>query len=276
MNKHLDKLIRAACAVALTGLVMGCAGPQQGGGSNAPTGGSGNVPRTDFDRTDLDRRAGVRMELASGYFAGGQYATALNEVKQVLALKPDMPEALTLRALIYAALGETGLADDSFKRSLTLAPRDPDTLHNYGWFLCQLKRWGEATTQFEQALAQPQYRGPARTWLVKGVCEARAQQTAEAERSLLKAFELDPSNPATAINLAEVLLRNGQAERARFYVKRVNANPEQSNSQSLWLALRIERRLSNSTAVAELGQELRKRFPQSPEATALDNGRFDD
>ncbi len=275
MNKHFDKLIRTVGAIALAGLVVGCAGPQQAG-SGTPSGGSGNVPRTDFDRTDLDRRANVRMDLASGYFAGGQYGTALNEVKQVLAIKPDMTEALTLRALIYAALGETSLADDSFKRSLQLAPRDPDTLHNYGWFLCQLKRWNEATAQFEQALAQPQYRGPARTWLVKGVCEARAQQPAEAERSLLKAFELDPANPAIAINLGEVLLRNGQAERARFYVKRVNANAEQSNSQSLWLALRIERRLSNSTAVTELAQELRKRFPQSPETTALDNGRFDD
>ncbi|MDM4767392.1 type IV pilus biogenesis/stability protein PilW [Pelomonas sp. SE-A7] len=275
MNKHLDKLIRAACAVALVGLVTGCAGTQ-GGGAQAPSGGSGNVPRTDFDRTDADRRAGVRLELASGYFAGGQYGTALNEVKQVLSIKPDMPEALTLRGLIYAALGETGLADESFKRSLALAPRDPDTLHNYGWFLCQLKRWGEASSQFEQALAQPQYRGPARSWLAKGVCEARALQMAEAERSLGKAFELEPGNPAVQVNLAEVLLRNGQAERARFYIKRVNGNPEQSNAQSLWLALKIERRLNNSSAVTELAQELRKRFPQSPETLALDNGRFDD
>ncbi len=234
------------------------------------------APRTDSDQTDADRRAGVRLELAALYFSRGQFNTALDEIKQVLMVKPDMREALNLRALVYAAMGEPKLAEDSFKRALALYPNDPDTLHNFAWLKCQQQRWAESDAYFNQALAQGSYRAPARTLMARGVCEARAGRLAEAERSLAKAFEYDPASPAVAVNFAEVLYRNGQYERAQFYIKRVNAQAEQSNAQSLWLALRIERRLGNTKTVDELSQLLRRGYPQSPELQALDSGRFDE
>ena len=266
MNKQL---LQIPLSLALALGLLACAGT---GGQ----GGAGQVPRTASDQTELDRRANVRIELAYGYFTRGQYTTALDELKQALAIKPDMREALNLRGLVYAALGEIPLAEESFKRTLSLYPNDPDGLHNYGWFLCQQRRFPESLAQFDLALAQPQYRGTSRSLLAKGACEATAGRPADAEKTLARAFELDPANPAISVNLAEVLYRNGQYERARFYVKRVNEQAEQANAQSLWLSLRVERRLGNSATVADLGQQLRRRFPQSPEVQALNNGRFDE
>ncbi|MCV2363779.1 type IV pilus biogenesis/stability protein PilW [Paucibacter sp. DJ1R-11] len=262
-------MLRSGSRMLLAGLVLvlaACAAP-------AP---SSSGPRTDSDQTDADRRAGVRLELAAGYFARGQHNTALDEIKQALAVKPDMREAINLRGLVYAAMGEPQLADENFRRALTLYPQDPDTLHNYGWLFCQQQRWAEANIRFDQALASPSYRAPARTYLAKGVCEARAGRLADAEASLVKAFEFDPANPAVAVNLAEVLYRNQQFERARFYINRVNAQSEQSNAQTLWLALRIERRMNNQSGVEQLSQLLRRRHPQSPELQAFNNGRFDE
>ena len=69
--------------------------------------------------------------------AAARRTTALDEIKQALHAKPDMAEAYNLRGLIYASLGDTQLAEDSFQRALQLNPRDADTMHNYGWFLCQ-------------------------------------------------------------------------------------------------------------------------------------------
>ncbi|MET0518477.1 MAG: type IV pilus biogenesis/stability protein PilW [Burkholderiaceae bacterium] len=250
-------------------LLAACAAPPA---ANNPA----NGPRTDSDQTDADRRAGVRMELAAGYFARGQYKTALDEIKQALLVKPEMREAINLRGLVYAAMGEQQLADENFRRALTLYPGDADTLHNYGWLLCQQQKWGAADEKFDQALAQSSYRAPARTWMIKGVCQARSNRMADAERSLARAFELDPGSPAVAVNLSEVLYRNQQLERALFYVRRVNGQQEQSNAQSLWLELRIEKRLGDGVRVSELGQQLRRRYPQSPELQALDAGRFDE
>src|SRR5262245_11464316 len=65
---------------------------------------------------DPDRRARLRLELASAYFSRGQSQTALDEVKQAIAVKPNMPEAYTLMGLILARLGDPRQAEDSFKR----------------------------------------------------------------------------------------------------------------------------------------------------------------
>ena len=231
--------------------------------------------RSTGDTPDPVRRAQARLELAGLYFARGQAETALSELKEALAAKPDLPEAYSLRGLVYASLGDAARADDSFRRALDFSPRSADVMHNYGWFLCQERRFELADAQFERALAQPTYRDGARTLLAQGVCRARAGRWSDAERSLLRSYELDPANPFTAFSLSEVLLQRGELDRARFYVQRINAQPELATAQSLWLAARIERRLGNVGAVQDLGRQLRDRFPQSLEALQFEQGRFD-
>lgn len=237
---------------------------------------TGGVPRAEADPADADKRARVRLELAGLYLGRGQADTALGEVDRAIAAKPDMPEAYNLRGLIYASQGDLRLAEQSFQRALQLAPASGDVMHNYGWFLCQQRRWPEAEAQFGAALALPQYRDTVRTLLAQGVCQARAGRWAEAERSLARSYELDPSNPVTAYNLSEVLMRRGELERARFYIARINSQPELTSAQSLWLAVRIERRLGNLQGVQDFGRKLQERYPESNEVLLFERGRFDD
>ncbi len=260
-------MLQGLLALSAALLLPGCA--STGSGSSAE-------PKTESDRTDLDRRAAVRVELATGYFARGQYSTALDEIKLALALKPEQREAINLRNLVYAAMGETTMAEEGFKRAIATAPGDGDAMHNYAWFLCQQGRWVASRALFEQALALPNYRGTSRSLLARGVCEARNGEWPAAEHSLSKAFELDPANPAVSLNLAEVLYHQQQYERARFYARRINAQAELVNAQSLWLELRIERKLNNGVAVEDLGQQLRRRFTDAAETQRLREGRFDD
>jgi type IV pilus assembly protein PilF len=234
------------------------------------------VSRTASDQSDADRRAAPRMELASLYFSRGQYETALDEVKQAIAARPDLGAAYNLRGLIYAAMGEDLLADESFARALAINPRDADSMHNRAWSLCQRNQFDDANRYFEQALAQPQYRDGTRTMMAQGVCLARAGKLTEAERKLTLAYEADPGNPTTVINLADVLYRRGEYERARFYVRRVNGREELTSASSLWLALRIENRIGNRGGVEDLGRQLRQRFPQTPEARLYEQRRFDE
>lgn len=232
-------------------------------------------PRTDSDASQAERRAATRTELAAGYLARGQYNIALDEIKQALALQPNSRDALNLRALVLAAMGDPAGADEGFRRVLSLYPRDPDTLHNQAWFFCQQGRVDAAMSSFDEALNQQNYRGASRSWLARGACNIRHQRWADAQQSLSRAFELDPGNPAISYNLAEVLLRQGQAERARFYAARVNADAAQVTAQSLWLATRIEHKLGNRAGTTEWGQRLAREFPQSAEAVAFGSGRFE-
>jgi type IV pilus assembly protein PilF len=230
----------------------------------------------DSDPSSADKRAAVRLELAGGYFSRGQFDTALSEIRQALAAKPDLGAAYNMRGLVYAAMGEDALAEESFDRALALNPRDADAMHNRGWFMCQRGRYEEADRLFEQAIAQPQYRDLARSLVAQGICQARAGNLAPAEQKLLRAYEIDPSSPVTAFNLADVLYRRADYERARFYIRRVNDRDELSNAQTLWLAARIENRVGNRSGAQSFGRQLRARFPQSREAQAYDQGRFDE
>lgn len=231
---------------------------------------------TASDEPEATRRARVRLELAGAYYGRGQYTTALDEVKQAIAADPNIAAAFNLRGLVYASLGDHGLAEESFRKALTLDRSDADVMQNYGWYLCQQNRFREAALLFKQALDVPQYRDTARTLLAKGVCEARAGQLVQSEATLQRAYELDAGNPATAVNLSEVLFQRGNFERARFIIRRVNAQTDVSSAQTLWLAARIENKLGNAQGAQSLGQELRDRFPQSPEAGAFEHRRFDE
>jgi type IV pilus assembly protein PilF len=108
------------------------------------------------------------------------------------------------------------------------------------------------------------------------VCHAFAGQLEEAEKALMRSFQVDPGNPSTSVNLAEVLLRRGEPERARFHIRRVNNNPNYISAQTLWLAVRIEHKLGNQNGVNELGAQLRTRYRESREAVAFERGQFNE
>lgn len=266
--RHLQGALACVAALVLAGCVTTT--------TNSSTGVEVREVKPSNEPADLERRARLRLELAGLYLGRGQHDTALEEAQRALSFKPDLPEAYNLRGLAFSAKGDVPQAEAAFQRALQLAPRDGNTQHNYGWFLCQQQRWADADQQFAAALAQPQYREVVRTLLAQGVCQARAGRWAEAERTLSRSYELDPGNPVTAYNLSDVLLRRGELERARFYVARINAQPELSSAQSLWLAARIERRLGNLQGVQEFGRKLQERFPESAEVLQYERGRFDD
>jgi type IV pilus assembly protein PilF len=265
-------------ALAVMGLMVGLAGCVTTGGAPKSPYRSNNDDdiKTASDQTTGDRLSNTRMELAAAYLGRNQPTDALDQVKQALQAKPDNPAAYGLRGLIYAALGDNDKADESFHRAMQLAPHDGDLMHNFGWYLCQTRRFAEADAEFARAIAEPSYRQVPRTMLVVGICQVRAGKPQDAERTLSRAYELDPANPTIAVNLSEVLYRNGQFERARFYIRRVNTRQELASAQTLWLAARIEHKLGQVEQSNAMGAQLRNRFPQSPEALQFEKGKFDE
>jgi type IV pilus assembly protein PilF len=230
---------------------------------------------TDSDEPESRKRARIRMELAIGYFEQGQTNVALDEVKQVLAGDPAFPDALNLRGLIYMRLNDMRQAEDSFRRAAALNPRDSDAQHNLGWLMCQQTRYDEAVATFKKALSNPLYTGQAKTWMAQGLCQARAGRMADAEASLAHAYELDAGNPITGYNLANLLFQRGDLTRSQFYIRRLN-NSDLANAETLWLGVRVERRLNDRVAMAQLADQLKKRFPQSTQSAAYDRGAFNE
>ena len=262
-----------AVGLVVLALLTACA---QTGGDRSEGAAPGRDRLTESDETPVSRRARVRLELASAYFGRGQLTTALDEVKLAISADPKLVGAFNLKGLIYSGLGDDALAEESFKHALQLDPRDADTLQNFGWHLCQRKRYAEADGQFERALQIPFYANVQRTLVTQGACQARNGELEKAEATLIKGYEIDIGDPIAGYNLADVLYRRGQYERSRFYLRRINNNPELTNPQTLWLGARIEKKLGNTSGTQLLGRQLSDRFPKSAESMAFEKGQFDE
>ncbi|MEI8324961.1 MAG: type IV pilus biogenesis/stability protein PilW [Betaproteobacteria bacterium] len=230
---------------------------------------------TASDEPEARRRARIRLELAVSYFEEGKTTIALDELKQALVVDPSYAEAYNLRGLVYMRLNDLRLAEDSFRRALALSPRDAAVLQNYGWLLCQSGRFNEATDAFNQALTNPLYGDRAKTYLTMGLCQSKAGRADDAERSLARSYELDAGNPITGFNLAGLLFKRGDLVRAQFYIRRLN-NSELANAESLWLGIKVERRMDSPVAMQQLAEQLKKRFAQARELGLYERGAFDE
>ena len=259
-----------AVAIVIAAAVSGCASRLGGPSSSAQP-----EILTESDEPDTRKRARIRLELAVGYFEQGQTTVALDELKQSLVADPNFAEAHNLRGLIYMRLGDPRLAEESFRRALSISPRDPNVLHNFGWMLCQQGRYPESQQALAQAIASPTYGGRAKSWMAQGLCQVRAGQLSAAEQSLQRSYELDAGNPVTGYNLATLLYQRDEFAKAQFYVRRIN-NSELANAESLWLGIKVERQMENRDAMQQLVGQLRKRFAQSRELAAFERSAFNE
>ncbi len=255
--------------LGLASLLAACAGAPAAGTDD------GAAIQTASDESEARKRARTRLALAAGYYENGQYGVALDEQKKALQADPSFAEAHDLGGLIYMALGQGGQAQQQFERALALNPRDANAWHNLGWLQCEQGQFERAGESFRRAIAVPGYPERAKTLMAQGLCEARAGHAGRAEATLMRAYELDPGHPVTGYNLAQLLHRRGDDARAQFYIRRLN-NSELANAESLWLGIRVERRLNNRQAMEQLATQLRRRFPQSRELLAYERGAFDE
>jgi type IV pilus assembly protein PilF len=270
------KRYQVALRVCAAGIAVG-AGLLLGGCASSPAHDPMAPPDafTESDVPEARKRAANRLNLAILYFQDGKNTIALDEVKQGIAADPNWFELYNMRGLIHMQSAEFSLADASFQKALSINPGSSEVKHNYAVLLCKLKRLPESIAMFRSALSNPAYSQASNSLMEQGLCYMGAGQKREAEASFVRALEADASNPSANYHLAALLLERGDLVRAQFHARRLNSN-ERSNAQSLWLGIKIERRLDNRDAVMQLAGQLRKRFPQSRETVAFDRGAFDE
>ena len=254
--------------LALCCLVGGCA---------ADAGRSAEL-QTSSDQSANQKRAAIRLELATGYYEQDQLEVALDEIKKAVQADPDNAEAYGVRALIYMGMGELVLAEDNFKRALTLAPRNPDLSNNYGSFLCQNGRAAESIPYFDAALKNRTYQSPAKALNNAGACSLKIKDNAGAERYLLQALQLMPDLPATNANLARVYYERRDHVRAGFFISRLSKTTkmESLTADVLWLAIKVQHQLGDAGTETGWVTQLRRHHFDSPEYAAYQRGAFDE
>ena len=223
---------------------------------------------------DPRNRAKLHTELASMYYSNGNLGVALEELRAAAAADTNYAPAHGMYGLVYMQMKDQTRAEASFERALRLSPNDADINHNYGWFLCQTGREPESVKYFLQAIRNPLYATPWRSYSAAGVCSLKLKQFKDAEAFFERALKFEPDEPAALVGLGLIRYRQGNIGEARKLVSRYNKLVTPT-SESLWLALRIERRLGERVQEQAFANQLRRRYPESPEYQALQRGQFD-
>lgn len=259
--------MKSLLCLALAATLVGCATPPSELPVDAGTTSTGETG-------EARNRAKLHTELASLYFSRGNMAVALEELRVAQAADPTYSPTHGMFGLVYMELRENTLAEQSFQNGLRMSPRDPDLNHNYAWFLCQSGREADSIKFFLNALRNPLYQAPWRTYSAAGTCSMRYGQVKEAEEFFEQALKLEANEQTSLLQLGQIRYRQDRFEEARKLAQRFNRLVEPT-PESLWLALRIERKLGERVAEAGLANELRRRHPASREYQLLQRGEYD-
>lgn len=266
----LRSTIYAALLLAC-GALTGCAQTPLSSATQADTVETGTVTG---DVGAPRNRARIHTELASAYFERGNMGVALEELRIAVEADSTYAPAFNVLGLVHMDLRETAVAQQHFERALRLSPNDPDINNNYGWFLCQSGREEQSIAYFLAALKNPLYSTPARSYVNAGLCAIRKNNERDAFDYFQRALRSEPDNLQALLNLASIQYKRGQLQPARGFVGRFNKLVEPT-AESLWLALRIERKLGDKSAENTLATQLRRRFSGSQEYQDMLKGKFE-
>jgi len=254
-------------------LLAGCALSQSG---EKAAGDASPLPVVGL--ADAQRRADIRLQLALDYYELAQFSVAVEQANLALQARPDLLDAYSVRALAYVALKQSGLAERDFRRTLELAPDNPDLANNYGWFLCGdavEHRGDEAIRYLEQAAEHQSYGSPAKALNNAGRCSLKLGNAAAAERYFVRALQFESTSASAHLNLSKLYFDRAEFEKARRHIS-LAAKNDILTEDALWLAIRIERKLGNQAAENDLAVQLRRRYPSSSEYAAYQRGAFDE
>ncbi len=263
----------AMAYIAVLAAFAGCAGGLPGSFDNLPAS-DADSGAIIGDVASARDRARAHTDLAAAYYGQGRMGVALEEVRLALTAEPNYAPAYNVLGLVHMDLRENAQAQQAFERSLQINPNDADTNHNYGWFLCQTQREEQSIRYFLLAVRNPLYAAPQKSYVLAATCALRKNNERDALEYLDRALRLDPNYLPALISMAQLKYRRGDLDDARIAVERFNKLVEPT-AESLWLALRIERKLGHRSAEAGYATQLRRRFAGSREYQELQKGRFE-
>ncbi|MEX5588068.1 type IV pilus biogenesis/stability protein PilW [Pseudomonas urmiensis] len=242
--------LRAALSILTLLLLAGCV-----------SGGAGDPLASRQGRAEAGR---AYVQLGLGYLQQGLTEQAKAPLAKALALNDRDADAHAALALVFQAQGEPALAEEHFRQALAQRANDTRIRNNYGSFLYAQGRFSQAEQVFRQAGADTLYPERSRVFENLGLTAMKLGRPEQAREYLEKALQLNPRQPRALLEMAELSYENRHYVPARDYYDRFSqlSDPQ---ARSLLLGSRLARVFAEPAVVAELGQQLQRLYPGTPE-----------
>ncbi|MGH9501276.1 MAG: FG-GAP-like repeat-containing protein [Terriglobales bacterium] len=174
-------------------------------------------------RGTLFRGAFQRNDFTYGvaFFQHGYLEQAEASFKQVIAAKPDSPEAFYNLGTLYLRRNAFQEAGEYLQQAVKLRPDYPEAWNNLGMVAARGNQADEAVRYFQRSLQQrPSY---TIALLNLGNLYRRQGNFAQAETFLSRARDIEPDNPEVNYNLGMLYAHQDQSQNALEYLERAVA-----------------------------------------------------
>jgi type IV pilus assembly protein PilF len=230
------------------------------------------VASTAFASTTLHELASLHTQLAVEYARAGQYRMALDSAERAVSSDANFAPAWLARAYVESALSMDDAAERDYQKALRLAPDDAETNNNYGQFLCEKGRAGEAIALFDKALSDPLYGSPQTAYFNLGRCSLKLNRAERAIVYLQDALRVAPDYIPALKSLAALYLDQGSVKLATYYYGRLIQHAGTPEPDDLLLGVRIARLAGDRVREARFAEMLLSRYPDSKETQQLLSG----
>lgn len=211
-----------------------------------------------------DQARDAYIQLGLGYLMQGSTEKAKAPLKSALKIDPSSAEAHATLAVVFQREMETKLAEQHYRKAISLSGSESRILNNYAGFLFEQKRYKEALDVYLKASEDTLYSERSRVFENLGLTALQLGQRDDAALYFERALRLNNRRSMALLQMAQMSYEDRQYVPARGYYERYTKQAQQT-PQSLLLGIRLARVFEDRDQVASLGLQLKRLYPGTPE-----------
>ncbi|MWV16603.1 type IV pilus biogenesis/stability protein PilW [Pseudomonas sp. L-22-4S-12] len=244
-------ILRAALFLSLAGLLAGC----------VTTGGMKDPLSTEEGR---NQARDAYIQLGIGLLNQGTTEKAKEPLKSALELDPSSAEAHATLAVVFQREMESKLAEEHYRKAISLSSGESRILNNYGGFLFEQKRYQEAYDIYLKASEDTLYSERSRVFENLGLTALQLGKRDDAEHYFERSLRLNSQRPVSLLQMAQLNFDKKQYVPARSYYEGFSQLSGQT-PQSLLLGIRLAKVFDERDLAASLGLQMKRLYPGTPE-----------
>ncbi len=257
--------MRSILAITVGALTLtGCVTENSYDGSDRP------VVEKQINNTGAAR---TRIALALQYLKTGNNSQAKYNLERAADFAPDLPEVHYSLAYYYQQVDEPELADKAYQRALRIDPNDPNTLNNYGVFLCGIGDYDRAAEELLKAIAIPSYIRVAESYENLALCAIEFDDFENAEKYLKSALNHSSQRPSSMLSLAGLYYAKSDLHKAEDIIEKYESTGRVT-PRALMLNYLIQQRMGHIEKAEATAGIILQTYPGSSEANVISSGQI--
>ncbi len=171
--------------------------------------GGGQATKVDQSKLLEDQKA-----LAMASIKRGNFQQGIKDIEAAEKIDPDDGEIYLIKGIIYFGLKDNSLAEQNYKKALSLDPKLTVANFNLCGFYIKVTKYDDAITYCEKALSDPVYDARAEAFTTLGIAYFKKGDYEKARENYDKALQVNPSLVYTHNEMGKLYMSLGRENEA--------------------------------------------------------------